>query len=210
MKTALLFSAANAQLISFGKSCTSPPLIADFDLDRYYGKWWENARTPVSFSDDNDKCGGAEYGPVDASTISVNNSHIIPYSDNSGSGLELQEILGNAKILDANFPNKLLVYFDYGYQLSASRDERSNYWIMDTNYDEYAIIMNCEDFGSFSLEWGWLLTRDQNIRENNPQRWAELMDIAIGFSDVWEREEILMIPQDPNDCTYDKESYWPN
>ena len=34
MKTAILFSAANAQLISFGKSCYKPPLIADFDLDR--------------------------------------------------------------------------------------------------------------------------------------------------------------------------------
>ena len=96
---------------------------------KYYGKWWENARTPVSFSDDSDKCGGAEYGPVDASTITVNNSHIIPYSDASGSGLELQSILGNAKILDANFPNKLLVYFDYGYQMSSTRDERANYWV---------------------------------------------------------------------------------
>ena len=34
MKTALLFSAANAQLISFGKSCYKAPLIADFDLER--------------------------------------------------------------------------------------------------------------------------------------------------------------------------------
>ena len=96
---------------------------------KYYGKWWENARTPVSFSDDNDKCGGAEYGPVDARTITVNNSHIISYSDASGSGLELQSILGNAKILDPDFPNKLLVYFDYGYQMSGTRDERANYWV---------------------------------------------------------------------------------
>ena len=89
----------------------------------------------------------------------VNNTHVIAYTDGDHHGNELQCITGNAHILDESFPNKLLVTFNFGQESINYRNERANYWIMETNYDEFAIVMSCQNLGEFIVEYGWVMAR---------------------------------------------------
>ena len=146
---------------------------------------------------------------------------MIAYTDGDHHGNELQCLSGNAYILDESFPNKLLVTFDFGKQSFNYRNERANYWIMETNYDEYAIVMSCQNLGEFIVEYGWVMARfvfvsflwfsnilrEQNLRTTKPARYNEIYEKARGFSKVWDRSEIFITPQ--TDCEYDRVTVYP-
>ena len=80
---------------------------------------------------------------------------------------------------------------------------------METDYEDYSIVMNCEgrDDG-FTVSYGWLLTREKDMRVLNPRRYDELLEKAKGYSSLWGRPEV--ITADNSDRSFDEESYWPN
>ena len=74
----VLASAATSQLIEIGGKCAETPILSDFELARYGGRWYEQVRYPTNFDTPDDKCITAFYGGIDETTVSVNNSAIIP------------------------------------------------------------------------------------------------------------------------------------
>ena len=44
-------------------------------------------------------------------------------------------------------------------------DERANYQILDTDYDTYAIVYDCRDYGFFSFDYLWILAREPEISD---------------------------------------------
>ncbi|CBY14706.1 unnamed protein product [Oikopleura dioica] len=201
-----ILALTNAQLITWGGKCPTIPLIKDLDAQAYSGAWFEQARVPDKNQGD-DKCVSPIYEVKDERNILVNNTHVIAYTDGDHHGNELQCLSGNAYILDESFPNKLLVTFDFGKQSFNYRNERANYWIMETNYDEYAIVMSCQNLGEFIVEYGWVMAREQNLRTTKPARYNEIYEKARGFSKVWDRSEIFITPQ--TDCEYDRVTVYP-
>ena len=46
-----------------------------------------------------------------------------------------------------------------------SPTERANYQILDTDYDSYAIVYDCRDYGFFSFDYLWILAREPEISD---------------------------------------------
>ena len=70
-----------SQKVEVGGRCPEVPVIADFDAERYKGRWYEQHRYPNEFTDPESKCNTAFYAILDETTISVNNSEMVPDTD---------------------------------------------------------------------------------------------------------------------------------
>merc|ERR1712168_173619 len=137
-----LFSTLLAQKKVWWGKCPEVPLIANFDLDRYGGTWYEAARYPMSFQSDDGQCGIVHYGKVDDITVSVNNSEIQPAKKGK---MKRTFITGEAYQTEPeSFPNKIHVGFEFNnkvanffYNLFSGGGD--NYWVMETDYNKYSL-----------------------------------------------------------------------
>lgn len=139
---------------------SKPPLevVADVDVERYMGKWYEIAKYPNSFQDG---CYGvtAEYALRDNGTVSVLN--ICREADGSTVKSSIQ---GFATVADKTTNAKLTVYFFYPFG--------APYWIIQLDDDyQYAVV------GDPTRRFLWILSRtpvlDPEIYEGILQRLAE-------------------------------------
>ncbi|MEO7405146.1 MAG: lipocalin family protein [Burkholderiales bacterium] len=146
-------AALTAALVLAGCATTrdaTPPVaaVAQLDLARYAGKWFEIARFDQYFQRG---CVGVyvEYGAIDASTVSVNNVCRIDKLDGPVSG-----ITGRATRPDAAAPAKLKVRFDRFPVNLFSAD----YWVvaLDNDY-RWAVVSN--ERGSVL----WILSRTPSM-----------------------------------------------
>jgi lipocalin len=62
------------------------------------------------------------------------------------------QICGYADVLDVSEPGALTVQFSW--------KTGGNYWVIGTDYENYASIYSCKSFLIFSLEYSWVLVRD--------------------------------------------------
>jgi apolipoprotein D and lipocalin family protein len=107
--------------------------VAQLELARYAGTWYEIARFDQRFQRG---CVGvtAEYGPIDASTVSVKNTCRRDTLDGPITG-----ITGRATRPNAAEPGKLLVRFDRFPLNLFSAD----YWVIDVQEDyRWAVVSN--------------------------------------------------------------------
>jgi apolipoprotein D and lipocalin family protein len=133
---------------------------ADFEPARYLGLWYEIARYPVSFEEG---CAAttAEYGRIDADTISVVNS-----CRQGGPDGPEEQIAGTADVVG---PGQLEVSFDSVPFVAA------DYWVLwvDDRY-ETAVV------GVPSGRAGWILARTPEISDARRAR-AEQALIDNGY-----------------------------
>jgi len=115
---------------------TDPKVIAEVDLNRYSGKWYEIAHAPNFFQR---KCirSTAEYVVTSPTSVSVKN---VCFKQ----GGEISDIEGIAKIVDVAQPAKLKVRFNIF--------ARGDYWIidLDPNY-QWAVVSGPEKKSLFIL-----------------------------------------------------------
>ena len=175
MRTLLLLPAL-ALLAACGPSYrdSAVPIAAqaDFRPDRYLGLWYEIARFPVFFQEG---CTAttAEYGPVDARTISVLNTCRQGAPDGPA-----DRIAGQARVVG---PGQLEVRFD-GVPFGAG-----DYWVLwvDADYRTAAV-------GTPSGRAGWILARTPAIAPA-ARAAAEAALTANGY-DV---SRLIEVPQPP-------------
>ncbi|XP_026319542.1 apolipoprotein D-like [Hyposmocoma kahamanoa] len=67
------------------------------------------------------------------------------------------EIQGEANQVSRSDEGKLSVRFP-----SLPVNFAAPYWIVDTDYDNYALVWSCYDFGFFHTRNAWILTRERN------------------------------------------------
>lgn len=122
---------------------TSIAAQQDFTAARYLGRWFEIARYPVSFQKG---CTAttADYGPVDATTISVINT----CRQDSPDG-PVRQIDGTAEIVG---PGKLKVRFGSVPFVAA------DYWVLWVDEDYQTAVV-----GVPSGRAGWILARTPRI-----------------------------------------------
>ncbi len=148
-KSTVLFAGGLAVLLggcSFNLEALFPPLptVAEVDLTRYAGKWYEIARYPNWFERG---CSGvtAEYTLRDDGSVTVLNICRTP------DGAERSRIQGRATVDNPQEPGKLTVFF-------STAPFGAPYWILDLGVDyEYAVV------GDPSRSFFWILSRTPTL-----------------------------------------------
>merc|ERR1712168_265432 len=127
--------------------CPYVPIVWNFDLHRYLGRWYEIERFFSGFQDGD--CVTADYKLFPNDTVSVLNTD---YTEG-----EMNSIQGIATLPDPNL-GQLSVKFPFGG--SKMDKDGPNYNVVATDYKNYAVVYSCNTFGpDFKLEFAWILGR---------------------------------------------------
>ncbi|KIM11872.1 MAG: hypothetical protein KU37_03175 [Sulfuricurvum sp. PC08-66] len=122
--------------------------VAEVDLTRYVGQWYEIARYPNSFERD---CMGATafYTAIEGA-IEVKNSCF------DTQGAQISQSVGEALIVEKSANTKLRVSFFWPFY--------GDYWVLmlDENY-RYAVV------GEPSRKYFWILARDKALLESEKE-----------------------------------------
>lgn len=144
------------------KSNAPLPTVAELDVDRYLGKWYEIARLPNSF-EKGLKCVTAEYSLREDGKIRVLNSGV----KDDGSA-ELSSSEGYAVVPDKAFPGQLKVTFFWPFG--------GDYYViaLDESY-QWSLV------GAPNRDYLWVLSRSPQMDE---QRYRALLQQAdsLGFN----------------------------
>ncbi|XP_018022290.1 apolipoprotein D isoform X2 [Hyalella azteca] len=160
MIVCLLSIAAQAQELSFFKKCPNPSVVSNLDANRYLGKWYENRKYFAIFQFGG-RCASAKYSDAGNGLIKVENNQLNIFGKPSG-------VVGQAKFANpSSREGKLSVSFSsptpYANNSNAVTD--SNYWVLDTDYNSYAVVWSCTSALIANIQFMWVLTRDPQPSE---------------------------------------------
>ena len=149
--------------VSFGK-CPTFQDKQEFNTTKYLGGWYELYRF-ANCPYESGECATTNYTLRANGDINVDNTMQKINSDGSlapRSGLNI-----TARFQDpSKHEGHLHVYFDplpfYG-----------QYNVIDTDYDSYTFVYECDQFGPVKFESGWILSR-KNLDHKNPADKADI------------------------------------
>jgi len=139
--------------ITWGRCKNVERELDSFDLNRYLGQWFELARgkdVPFQKGD----CTQANYSMNDDGTVRVNNIGV-------EEGKEFN-IIGKLETTKNPFLFKL-IFSDtiFGKLL------KGDYQVVDTDYDNYAIVYSCTNLLFGKNESYWILSRTREVSEHS-------------------------------------------
>uniref|UniRef100_A0AAG5CZY5 Apolipoprotein D n=1 Tax=Anopheles atroparvus TaxID=41427 RepID=A0AAG5CZY5_ANOAO len=151
-----------AQGTIFERPCRSDvTVLQDFQVDKYLGLWYDLEHYEASFEQNTD-CVTAEYSRYEDGSIRVFNS-AVRLTD----GL-LYAVDGKAVL---SYPDVDMLEAKLNVSFYGAPNDESNYWVLDTDYDNYALVWSCEPIGGErSLEYYWLLSRTPTMPEDEELR----------------------------------------
>jgi apolipoprotein D and lipocalin family protein len=165
------------------------PVISNFDIDRYIGKWYEIARTPFFYENFCDY-GIAEYSKSE-NNLKIQNLCIYKnetIATTTGiATTDIQENIEKPKdtilgIFSVYFDpiqfekNNTNIYFDpIQFENNNTEDKEGEYWIHDTDYETYSIV------GSPKQDLLWILSRKLVITMEDINFYTEKI-CSIGYS----------------------------
>ncbi len=139
MKIRIMAMAGLFALLGCGSADSDLRTVANVDVERYMGKWFDIANFPQRFQKDC-KCTSAEYKLLADKTVEVFNRCI-----DSKTG-EVKDITGKAFVADKTTNAKLKVQFFWPF--------KGDYWIVELA-DDYSYAVVSEP----GKEYLWILSR---------------------------------------------------
>uniref|UniRef100_A0A182YPT4 Apolipoprotein D n=1 Tax=Anopheles stephensi TaxID=30069 RepID=A0A182YPT4_ANOST len=159
---ALFFLATLVQGTIFERPCRSDvSVVQDFQVEKYLGLWYDLEHYEANFEQNTD-CITAEYSLYEDGSIRVFNT-AVRLSDGLLYAVDGVALLSypEAQVLEA----KLNVSF-YG-----TPNDESNYWVLDTDYENYALVWSCRPIGEErSRESYGLLSRTPSLPDDGELR----------------------------------------
>jgi apolipoprotein D and lipocalin family protein len=148
----------SGQVPFFGR-CPSTTPQANFDLNRYLGRWFEIRSYPAIFQLGG-ACTQARYSLLPNSSVLVQNS-MIRFG-------RAESIEGNAVQVE---PGKLIVNFPS----TPSSSDKPNYIVLGTDYENFAVVHSCTPilFGNF--QFAWVLSRNPTISRSDELAILEIL-----------------------------------
>uniref|UniRef100_A0A2A4JUN1 Lipocalin/cytosolic fatty-acid binding domain-containing protein n=1 Tax=Heliothis virescens TaxID=7102 RepID=A0A2A4JUN1_HELVI len=164
-----------------GQCDANIPVIQDFDIDRYTGRW----RLIESYYSDFQEgtCNAATYTTNNDGTVAVYNTKVVEE--------QLNSITGSA-VLASDGSGKLTVTFPNG----ASPVE---YWILGTDYISYALVYSCVNLpNDLRRVWTWKLSRTSSLTAVATNSINQIMNSV----DVLDAQYYQAVDQTDTGCFY--------
>ncbi|XP_070504502.1 apolipoprotein D-like [Chironomus tepperi] len=166
---AVLFFATVANAEIFDRPCRTPQELGvkvDFRPVAYLGIWYEIERYEQFFQAGGD-CVRAQYTLNADGSINVLNSAFVI---ENATRIEAE---GTARI---SFPDEEPLRAQLNVTFDANQPNLSNYWVLSTDYSNYAFVVSCMDLQeNRSLESFWLLSRSFELSPTIRARADELI-----------------------------------
>ncbi|XP_045105239.1 apolipoprotein D-like [Portunus trituberculatus] len=151
--------------------CPVVPVVQNFNLHRYLGRWYEIERFFAPFQTGD--CVTADYGLLPNGSVSVINTEVVEG--------ELNSVTGFATLGPNPSEGRLVVAFPFSSGGSFSADGEPNYTVVATDYDNYALVYSCSSFGAGNkFELSWILSRTPGLPQQfvyELKKWATLVNI---------------------------------
>ena len=144
---AILFTSAFCGW-SFGGCPSVQREKGEFQVDKYLGKWYEQARDK-SFRFSKGECVQADYSLNEKKNVHVHNSEVVEGKRTAAEG--------EAVLVD-NF--KLEVTFG---ENPLSKYIKGDYQILRTDYENYSLVYSCTDLYLAKMELVWILARKPQL-----------------------------------------------
>ena len=138
-------------------------------FQQYLGNWYQYEGIPAFFAPSGTSCIRATYGDRGDGTVSVRNVDVSP----SGA---YEQICGYAEIPDPSHPGELKVCLQFLFtfclliffspkKVHFPFAPAGDYWLIGTDYENYASVYACQSLLVFKIEFAWVLVRDPNPSE---------------------------------------------
>ncbi|XP_050354414.1 LOW QUALITY PROTEIN: uncharacterized protein LOC126776158 [Nymphalis io] len=158
-------------------------VVQNFNPSRYQGRW----RMIESYPEPSQvgSCNDATYSlNADGTTVDVYNTQV--------RNQELDTINGRAILASNDGSAKLLVYFP-------STPEPAPYWVLDTDYDSYALVYSCRNLDNNRRRvTSWKLSRTSELTANAVER----INQVVNRIDVLNSRYYARIDQSDAACFY--------
>ncbi|KAK4872279.1 hypothetical protein RN001_016403 [Aquatica leii] len=155
--------------------------MAEFDMDRFLGKWYEAERY-FTFSEVVSRCVVTDYAKAPSGRIYISNE-----VTNRITGVK-RVIGGYLELVGKGSEGKMNVKY-----ATTPISTESTLIILDSDYDNYAVIWSCSGLGPFNTQNVWVMTR-----ERLPP--GAVMQHAYGVLDKFKINRAFFVKTDQEGC----------
>ncbi|XP_046436862.1 apolipoprotein D-like isoform X2 [Daphnia pulex] len=140
--------------IAFDVVCPNVNIVQDFDMQKYSGVWFEIESYP-DVIDEFDICVSLSYSVQTDGVLQVVSSWF------NTSSKAHERIQGSARFVNPGLGAKLLVTYPTSF-VTESMSTDGNFWIIETDYKNYAIVFLCLPIGpNISFQFLSYLSRER-------------------------------------------------
>ncbi|XP_038207556.1 apolipoprotein D-like [Zerene cesonia] len=176
----LLAAAAHAQIPSLGW-CPDYQPMANFNINRFLGNWFEAERY-FTVSELGTRCVNTKYEATPEGRIVVSNE-----ITNSLTGMK-RVLDGTLQMIGREGEGRMMVKYA---SLPVPYD--TEFSILDTDYENFAVMWSCSGIGPVHIQNAWILTRE---RLPPPM----IMQSAYGVLDKYKISRTFFVKTNQADC----------